>query len=78
MRASSYRRWQEASASPRSQIWRPSALTAHQRQEAIERLNKGNAQADVARSFNVSQATIGRLAAPSPFDHAAIGQQGDA
>jgi hypothetical protein len=65
MRASSYRR-------------RPSALTAHQRQEAIERLNKGNAQADVPRSFNVSQATISRLAAPSPFDHAAIGQGGDA
>jgi hypothetical protein len=25
-------------------------------------------QADVARSFNVSQATISRLAAPSPFE----------
>jgi hypothetical protein len=27
----------------------------------------GEAQADVARSFNVSQATISRLALPSPF-----------
>jgi DNA invertase Pin-like site-specific DNA recombinase len=41
---------------------RPSALTAHQRQEALQRLGKGEAQADVARSFNVSQATISRLA----------------
>src|SRR5262249_15524958 len=37
---------------------RPAALTPHQRQEALERLANGNAQADVARSFNVSQATI--------------------
>ena len=42
---------------------RPSALTAHQRSEAIQRLANGEAQADVARSFNVSQATISRLAA---------------
>jgi len=42
---------------------RPSALTAHQRQEAIQRLAQGEAQADVAQSFNVSQATISRLAA---------------
>jgi len=42
---------------------RPSALTAHQRQEAIQRLAGGEAQADVARSFNVSQATISRLSA---------------
>src|SRR5262249_20164033 len=42
---------------------RPTALTAHQRQEAIRRLANGQAQADVARSFNVSQATISRLAA---------------
>jgi DNA invertase Pin-like site-specific DNA recombinase len=46
---------------------RPSALTPHQRREAMQRLAKGEAQADVARSFNVSQATISRLAAPSPF-----------
>jgi DNA invertase Pin-like site-specific DNA recombinase len=42
---------------------RPSALTAHQRQEALQRLAQGEAQADVARTFNVSQATISRLAA---------------
>src|SRR5215475_4305506 len=42
---------------------RPSALTAHQRQEALKRLASGEAQADVARSFNVSQATISRLGA---------------
>ena len=42
---------------------RPAALTPHQRQEAIQRLAQGEAQADVARTFNVSQATISRLAA---------------
>jgi DNA invertase Pin-like site-specific DNA recombinase len=42
---------------------RPAALTAHQRSEALQRLANGDAQADVARSFNVSQATISRLAA---------------
>src|SRR5262252_251681 len=42
---------------------RPTALTPHQRQEALQRLGSGEAQADVARSFNVSQATISRLAA---------------
>ena len=47
---------------------RPPALTPHQRQEASQRLANGEAQADVARSFNVSHATISRLAAPSPFE----------
>jgi DNA invertase Pin-like site-specific DNA recombinase len=42
---------------------RPNALTAHQRAEALQRLVNGEAQADVARTFNVSQATISRLAA---------------
>jgi DNA invertase Pin-like site-specific DNA recombinase len=42
---------------------RPAALTPHQRQEALQRLANGDAQADVARSFNVSQATISRLQA---------------
>src|SRR5215831_4975573 len=41
---------------------RPTALTAHQRSEALQRLANGDAQADVARTFNVSQATISRLA----------------
>jgi len=33
------------------------------RPEALQRLGNGEAQADVARTFNVSQATISRLAA---------------
>ena len=41
---------------------RPAALTPHQRQEALQRLANGNAQVDIARAFNVSQATISRLA----------------
>jgi DNA invertase Pin-like site-specific DNA recombinase len=41
---------------------RPTALTPHQRAEALQRLANGDAQADVARTFNVSQATISRLA----------------
>jgi DNA invertase Pin-like site-specific DNA recombinase len=41
---------------------RPAALTPHQRREALERLANGEAQADVARSYDVSQATISRLA----------------
>jgi DNA invertase Pin-like site-specific DNA recombinase len=51
---------------------RPTALTPHQRREAIQRLANGEAQADVARSFNVSQATISRLAAPSPFEASVV------
>jgi DNA invertase Pin-like site-specific DNA recombinase len=46
---------------------RPVKLTAHQRKEAIQRLAEGAVQADIARSYGVSQATISRLAAPSPF-----------
>jgi DNA invertase Pin-like site-specific DNA recombinase len=42
---------------------RPTALTPHQRAEALRRLANGEAQADVARTFDVSQATISRLAA---------------
>jgi len=42
---------------------RPAALTANQRQEAMHRLARGEVQADVARTFNVSQATISRLSA---------------
>src|SRR5262249_21625810 len=51
---------------------RPAALTSHQRQEAIQRLAQGQTQADVARTFNVPQATISRLAAPSPFGANAV------
>ena len=51
---------------------RPPALTAHQRQEALARLASGEAQADVARTFNVGQATISRLAGNiGPFPEAA-------
>jgi len=46
---------------------RPAKLTAHQRREAMQRLAEGAVQADLARSYGVSQATISRLAAPSPF-----------
>jgi len=42
---------------------RPAALTPDQRQEAIQKLAKGEAQVDVARTFNVSQATISRISA---------------
>ena len=42
---------------------RPAALTPHQRAEALKRLANGDAQADIARSYAVSQATISRLAA---------------
>jgi DNA invertase Pin-like site-specific DNA recombinase len=47
---------------------RPVKLTTHQRKEAIQRLAEGAVQADLARSYGVSQATISRLAAPSPFE----------
>src|SRR5208337_3034350 len=40
----------------------PPALSRYQREEALRELAKGNAtQADLARRFNVSQATISRL-----------------
>jgi hypothetical protein len=35
--------------------------------EALQRLGEGAVQADLARSYGVSQATISRLSAPSPF-----------
>jgi DNA invertase Pin-like site-specific DNA recombinase len=42
---------------------RPTALTLHQRAEALQRLANGEVQADLARSYGVSQATISRLQA---------------
>jgi DNA invertase Pin-like site-specific DNA recombinase len=54
---------------------RPPVLTVHQRREALERLAAGEAQADVARSYAVSQATISRLAQP-PFASSAAGAAG--
>ena len=44
-------------------LGRPTALTAHQRAEALQRLANGEVQADLARSYGVSQATISRLQA---------------
>ena len=42
---------------------RPPKLTPHQRREALRRRNRGTETlADIARSYNVSQATISRLA----------------
>jgi DNA invertase Pin-like site-specific DNA recombinase len=52
---------------------RPRKMTPHQRQEAIQRLSAGETQADVARTYGVDAATICRLAASSPFVHAAAG-----
>jgi len=46
---------------------RPRKLTPHQRQEILERIAAGEIQADLARTYNVGEATISRLAAPSPF-----------
>jgi DNA invertase Pin-like site-specific DNA recombinase len=40
---------------------RPAKLTPHQRREAIERRNKGETLVTIARSYNVSHATISRL-----------------
>jgi DNA invertase Pin-like site-specific DNA recombinase len=36
-------------------------LTAHQRQEAIERRSRGEALVDIAKSYAVSHSTISRL-----------------
>jgi DNA invertase Pin-like site-specific DNA recombinase len=51
---------------------RPRKLTAHQREEALQRLAAGETQMDVARTFNLSSATISRLAASSPFEPSAV------
>jgi DNA invertase Pin-like site-specific DNA recombinase len=40
---------------------RPPTLTAHQQRDALQALDGGASQADQARRFNVSQATISRL-----------------
>jgi DNA invertase Pin-like site-specific DNA recombinase len=40
---------------------RKPSLTPHQQREARERLAAGETQRSVARSYNVSQATISRL-----------------
>jgi DNA invertase Pin-like site-specific DNA recombinase len=43
------------------QFGRPMKLTPHQRREALERLEAGETQADIARSYDVDATTIGRL-----------------
>src|SRR4029077_21261530 len=47
---------------------RPRKLTRQQRQEALARLEAGETQADVARTYNVDATTIGRLGSAKPFD----------
>ena len=44
-------------------------LTPHQQKEARKRLEAGETQRSVARSYNVSQSTISRLAAPLADGH---------
>jgi len=41
---------------------RPPKMSAYQRQEALERIARGDVRADIARSYGVSQATISILA----------------
>jgi len=43
---------------------RKPSLTPHQQKEARARVAKGEPQRSVARSYNVSQATISRLSSP--------------
>jgi hypothetical protein len=42
---------------------RPSKLTPHRKREALRRRNNGEAHTVIARDFNVSHQTIGRLQA---------------
>src|SRR6202048_1346161 len=53
---------------------RPPKLTVHQRQEAFQRLANGETQADIARTYAVHPATIGRMlgTAGSLFDSANV------
>lgn len=45
------------------QFGRKPKLTPHQQREAIARVQDGETQRSIARSYNVSQATISRLRA---------------
>jgi DNA invertase Pin-like site-specific DNA recombinase len=45
------------------QFGRKPKLTPHQAREARKRLDEGETQRSIARSYNVSQATISRLSA---------------
>jgi DNA invertase Pin-like site-specific DNA recombinase len=42
-------------------IGRPPKLTPHQRQEAVERRERGDSLTDIARTYGVAHTTIGRL-----------------
>jgi hypothetical protein len=44
-------------------LGRPPKLTPHQKREAIERRDKGEALTEIARTYNVSHSTISRLKA---------------
>jgi DNA invertase Pin-like site-specific DNA recombinase len=44
-------------------LGRPFKLTPHQRSEAIQRRDRGEALSDIARSYNVHPSTISRLTA---------------
>jgi DNA invertase Pin-like site-specific DNA recombinase len=44
-------------------LGRPFKMTKHQRQEALARREKGELLKEIARSYNVSAATISRLSA---------------
>jgi DNA invertase Pin-like site-specific DNA recombinase len=46
---------------------RPRKMTPHQRQEMLQLAKQGAVQADLARTYGVSQATISRLVAAIPF-----------
>jgi DNA invertase Pin-like site-specific DNA recombinase len=50
---------------------RPRKLTPHQRREILDRIAAGEIQADLARTYNVGEATISRLAARGPFEQGA-------
>ena len=54
---------------------RPREMTPHQR-GSVARLNEGETMVDVARPYAVDRATINRLAASSPFEHAGDGLKG--
>jgi DNA invertase Pin-like site-specific DNA recombinase len=45
----------------RSELGRKPKLTAHQVQEALARRERGEALAEIGRSYNVSHSTISRL-----------------
>jgi Resolvase, N terminal domain len=65
--------WQEACEGPRREIRPPGQVTAHQRQRPSSGSLTALWQADLARSYGVSEATISRLAAASPFAHGVVG-----